>query len=737
MARALAQSVVSPPAEPVLRLLPPADPIDRFFDISLYCLLATGFLTVATTGQLDPFITLLMSVPLVIRGVMLARGRCWDFSDGFVKTLAIVYIPFYLFDAAVLQAGAVNIMQRVLMATVHLIFFAAVVLLFSARRLRDYFYLATLAFAQMLAASTLTVDTSFLLLFCVFVFLSITTFTSFEIKRARGRARATEKLPAAELRLGTALGSTAFLISIGITLLSVALFFVLPRSRRGYFSTLARPGEQMTGFSDEVRLGQIGAIKQSSDVVMHIDAPGISPLHGIHWRGIALSHFDGVQWSNPMANSRPVQGLRNFVLRRETFHPGIPPEEIQYTIKLQPLTSDVVFIAPQALEISGTFRTLRQEDSGTILMPPNQGSIMRYTALSDIARPSPERLRAARRDSSEESPLFQTTYLQLPKIDPRVETLAEQITRTQQTRYDQVVAIEQYLQTKLRYSLNLAAATTQDPIAFFLFDSQAGHCEFFASAMAILLRSQGIPTRLVNGFLQGRFNDVSKHYVVRASDAHSWVEVYFPGYGWISFDPTPASGRTSAAPSLGRLTLYMDAFRTFWEEWVINYDFIHQATLARQIEQTSRSARSDSQRYFSDRYKNLLAMLRGQVEQVSGTGDRFLVAMGLLFAAVVLLILLGPAVRFWRRWAAHRRASRGEARPEDATLIYRNLLQLLAARGMLKAPAQTAREFASSLQEPFQEPVARFTSLYLESRWGGNPGAMGRMDSMLKSISQL
>lgn len=738
MASSLAQSATSPSAEPMLRLLPPADPIDRFFDISLFCLLATGFITVATTGQLDPFIMALMALPLTVRAWMLARGRCWDFSDGFVKTLAIVYIPFYFLDIAVLQASAENLPQRILMATVHLVFFAAVILLFSARRLRDYFYLAALAFAQMLAASTLTVDTSFLLLFCLFVFLAITTFTSFEIKQARSRAAMTSKLPLPELRLGTALGTTAGLIGLAISVLSVALFFVLPRARQGYFSNLARPSDKISGFSDEVKLGQIGAIKQSSDVVMHIELPPLNPFQSVRWRGVALSHFDGAQWSNPGANPRQVAGMRNFLLRRETFHPGQPAEELQYTVKLQPLSSDVLFLAPQAVEISGTFRTLRQEASGAVLMPPNQGNITRYTALSDITRPTAEKLRAASApDPVEKSPEFVMSYLQLPPLDSRIRELAEEITAPLQSRYDKVNAVEKYLQGNYRYTLNMPDTTPQDPIGYFLFESRAGHCEFFASSMAVLLRAEGIPTRLVNGFLQGSYNDVSKHYVVRASDAHSWVEVYFPTYGWVTFDPTPASGRTSASPSFGRLSLYLDAFRTFWEEWIINYDFIHQATLARQIEQSSRAARRDSRQYFSDRYKNLLALLRGQVEQVTGTSDRFLWAVGVAFGGIVLLVLLVPALRLWRRWSLRRRARRGEGRPEDATVVYQTLLQVLAARGMPKAPSQTAKEFATGLQAPFQEPVSQFTNLYLESRWGGQGSAMRQLERLLQSISRL
>jgi hypothetical protein len=370
-------------------------------------------------------------------------------------------------------------------------------------------------------------------------------------------------------------------------------------------------------------------------------------------------------------------------------------------------------------------------------MPPNNGNITRYTALSDVARPTADMLRVVDTDAVEQNGQFRTAYLQLPQLDSRIEELASQITQPFQTRYDKVAAVENYFQSGFEYTLDLPDTPARDPIAHFLFNTRAGHCEFFASAMAVMLRTQGIPVRLVNGFLQGSYNDVSKHYVVRASDAHSWVEVYFPTYGWISFDPTPPSGRTSADPSLGRLSIYLDAFRTFWEEWVINYDFMHQATLARQIERGSRAARRDSQRYFSDRYNNLLAFLRGQVESVSGKADRFLIAIGVLVVLVILLTLLGPAIHFWRRWSLRQRASRGQSRPEDATVIYQALLKLLAEKGIRKTPSQTPREFATRLNAPYQEPVSRFTGLYLESRWGGNPSAIAQMDSLLKLIGQL
>jgi protein-glutamine gamma-glutamyltransferase len=737
VAQATAQPGTHHPNAPAFKLLAAADPIDRFFDISLFCLIAVSFVTVALTGQLDRVITALMAVPLALRSIMLARGRCWDLSDGFVKALAITYVPFYFFDIAVMQNGAANIAQRVLMATVHLIFFAAAVLLFSARRPRDYFYLTALAFAQMLAASTLTVQTSFLLMFGVFVFLAITTFTSFEIKRARNRAASTPNLPAAELRLAASLGSTAGLICIGVTILSVVLFFVLPRARRGYFSTLARPGDQMTGFSDQVELGQIGAIKRSADVVMHIDAPELSSMQAIKWRGIGLSHFDGTRWSNPSARSRTVTGLRNFSLMREISHPGVAPEMLQYTIKLQPLTSDILFVAPQAIEINGAFRTLRQDSSGAVIMPPNQGGITRYTAVSDIARPTPDMLRgAAEKDFGDSAP-YLANYTQLPEIDPRIRELAAKVTARFKNRYDKAAAIEEYLQTQYNYTLNLPESISKDPIAYFLFESRAGHCEFFASAMAVLLRSEGIPTRLVNGFLQGTYNDVSKHFTVRASDAHSWVEVFFPTYGWISFDPTPPAGRIAAPLSLGRLMLYADAFRTFWEEWVVNYDFAHQATLARQVEQTSRGVRNDSSEYFSDRYKALLAVLRAQLGKGTDANSKLFLVMALLFCLAAIVAGTGPAVQAWRSWTRRSRALRGESTPEDATLVYRNLLTIMEAKGFPKAPSQTPGEFARALGDPLQAPVKSFTDLYLQSRWGRSSSSVHKMASLLKSISAL
>ena len=127
----------------------------------------------------------------------------------------------------------------------------------------------------------------------------------------------------------------------------------------------------------------------------------------------------------------------------------------------------------------------------------------------------------------------------------------------------------------------------QDPLAHFLFERKAGHCEYFASAMAVMLRSLGIPSRVVTGFQSGIYNPLNGWQVIRASDAHSWVEAYLPRRGWATFDPTPPDPNAVQTGLGTKLAMYMDAAETFWQEWVLNYDLEHQLVLATRVQQSS------------------------------------------------------------------------------------------------------------------------------------------------------
>ncbi len=161
---------------------------------------------------------------------------------------------------------------------------------------------------------------------------------------------------------------------------------------------------------------------------------------------------------------------------------------------------------------------------------------------------------------------------------PRIPRLASQVAGSATNNYDKAAALEIYLKTHYGYTLQLLRTPVADPLANFLFERKQGHCEYFASSMAVMLRTLHIPSRVVNGFRSDEFNDVTGNYVVRAKNAHSWVEAYFPGYGWITFDPTPG-GDVGTPEGWDRAMLYLDAAQSFWREWVISYDSSHQYIL--------------------------------------------------------------------------------------------------------------------------------------------------------------
>ena len=140
-------------------------------------------------------------------------------------------------------------------------------------------------------------------------------------------------------------------------------------------------------------------------------------------------------------------------------------------------------------------------------------------------------------------------YLQLPPdLDPRIVDLAETVSMEGDTVLEKTSLVETYLRANNTYSLQLSWDPGEQPLSTFLFEARSGHCEYFASSMAIMLRTVGIPTRIVNGFLPGEYNSIGGSYIVRQSDAHSWVEVYAPGKGWLEFDPTPPDP-TGAKPA--------------------------------------------------------------------------------------------------------------------------------------------------------------------------------------------
>jgi protein-glutamine gamma-glutamyltransferase len=320
-----------------------------------------------------------------------------------------------------------------------------------------------------------------------------------------------------------------------------------------------------------------------------------------------------------------------------------------------------------------------------------------------------------------------------PLLDPRIPEYARQLTREAKTPFDKAVAIETSLRTQYGYTLNLTGKPGEDALAHFLFVSRAGHCEYFATAMAVLLRTLGIPTREVNGFLPGEYNDLGGDYIVRASDAHSWVEVYFPENGWLTFDPTPAAAEVPAS-LLKRLGQYVDWFQITWSEWIIGYDIGHQLVLAQNLQRGSRNWGEAARTWFEKkqrRGKNWLKSL--QFRHAS---------MGLVLPACLILLLVvlrfdlvGKLFRTAGLFFQLRAAKPGRTNPQLAARLYAELLRLLARQGFLRAQSQTPLEFAAAVHAPeLASAVTEFTRIYTHARFGGAPCETNRLRELLEQI---
>ncbi|MFQ5695130.1 MAG: transglutaminaseTgpA domain-containing protein, partial [Terriglobia bacterium] len=574
--------------------MPAVPVVHRYFEVSLYLLVTVGFLALATTGQLDLLSLLGMTAALSAKALRYRRQQGPELAPGTVTNLTWFYFVFYPVDWLFLSG-------QFLVATTHLVLFLAVMKLFSARTNRDYLWLTLVAFMEILAAATLTVDTTFLVFFALFLLAGISTFVSYEVKRGTETAR-TAPLPEASglaRRLQRSLALTSVAVTAGTLALATVFFFLLPRFTTGYLSSYGFQPETLTGFSDQVTLGDIGAIKRNPKVVMRIRAQGDNPraLEGLKWRGLALTHFDGHTWTTHKRYQpwilRSRSGLfelpaviRDFPPAREVWQKA-RPRRVRYRVLLEPVSANALFVAAEATELHTRFRGILIDATGSLSYYRHSFAQLGYDVSSSLLRPPAELLRAA---PAEYSPAMQQDYLQLPALDPQVVALAEEIVAGLDNPYDKAAAIELYLRSRFGYTLDLPAAPEDDPVANFLLVRRRGHCEYFAASMTVLLRSQGVPARLVNGFLTGEFNDIGENYIVRAQDAHTWVEVYFPGVGWVEFDPTPPDPNAPQRNFWTRLGYYADAFDLWWDEWVINYDDQHWGRTLRNVGHNMRNA---------------------------------------------------------------------------------------------------------------------------------------------------
>jgi transglutaminase-like putative cysteine protease len=679
--------------------------IDSFFEWSLLGLVVSGYLAVAGSGYIDTPTILLAGLGLLLRGLI---------AGGFIRmripvaaqlSVAIAYMGFYPIDYFFVS-------KEFLPATVHLVFFLAVFHILTASTMRDFFFVKMIALLEILAATVLSASANFFVFLGLFLLFGIAAFCSSEVRGSASRHTIVHRggLHLFPSRLMVLTG----IITFGVLVMTAGLFFVLPRTARAAFRHLVSEKFHLQGFSNEVRLGQIGELQQQDTPVMHVRFANNRPSQWLKWRGSALAEFDGQRWFNPPGRGELLPVQNGLIKLRQGWERPQTGTQIAYEVQLSGEAADSLFFAgePELLQIP--VPSLYRTSTGGYRLVYRTGEQIRYNAYSF--------LKDEKSDKEELSAAGRQIYLRLPRVDERVRDLAARSAGAGKDDRQRATLLADHLRTQYAYTLTLPAVQPDDPIAYFLFERRKGHCEYFASSMAVMLRTVGIPSRVVTGFQSGVFNPISGWELIRASDAHSWVEAWIDGAGWVTFDPTPPAVRPLELGIFDRARLYADAAEMFWNEWVLNYDLDRQLQIVTRVDGSNRTWNV-----------NLMERWKG----MRFDWKLWLKVFVSFALAVSILLLFTPLVRrWWQRRGQRRRIARGEVRHSDGAVLYCRMLSLLEERGVpRKASTATAAEFARTVPEELgAELVAQFTLSYHELRYGGRREAALRMVELLDRL---
>ncbi|MFN0100917.1 MAG: DUF3488 and DUF4129 domain-containing transglutaminase family protein [Bryobacteraceae bacterium] len=680
---------------------------DRLFERALLGLLVSGFLALASTGELPPVALGLSVAGFTARILLLIFQKPVKAPAALINTLVILYAGFYPLDFAYLSNDFLG-------STVRLICFLTVVKGLTFQTDRDALYAILIGFTQLLAAALLSASLLFFVFLAVFLFCGVATFTVWEIRRGSRGARPAIHVPARGFH--RRLLAVSLVSSIGILFFTVGLFFVLPRTARAALQNLVSNRFHLPGFGGEVDLRKIGEMQTSSRTIMYVRIPNHGDVLNLRWRGSAMSRFDGRRWttSGDMAEEvRLRYGMTAIPIRNHGERPG---RREKYEVQLTETGMNALFVAgiPESLEANvGLIAVL---SNGTIRIVSDMPSVLRYSVTSFFDDYGGDGTPILTRDELRR-------LLEIPaQFDPRILELAQRAAGSENNPGLQARRLVEYLQRSYGYTLELPDSEQADPIAHFLFERKEGHCEYFASSLALMLRSLGIPSRVVTGFQGGTVNPLNGWYTVRASDAHSWVEAFIPGNGWTAYDATPATARLQGASVFARVTNLIEAADLFWQDWVVQYDLERQLGLANQLEQSR----------FGTRTRSMVSAVNSMNEAWAAAGawlKEHVVSLSVFITLGVLAWVVGPlALRRWRERRQRSRLAGGRAGASDATILYRQLLETLEQNQIRKPSWFTPREFAEKLPpSELSARVADFTRAYNRLRFGNDAAAAGEM----------
>ncbi len=484
----------------------------------------------------------------------------------------------------------------------------------------------------------------------------------------------------------------ATLAGLTVLILAVPVFFAMPRLRSPVLAA-GRGSAGVTGFHTSVDLSGIGKIRRSGQVAMVVSlrSPGELRASWLRLRATAFNLLRTGTWVPRRTGVRPLGGAGEIV--RIDGGTGTLEGAVQLEVELL-RPQGYLFVPPGTVAIRSPL-PVSLDRAGGLVVPRYHRRPISYTLW---LRPGSSR----RFGPPEKVDLF------VPRSGAAVEALTRTVTSGARGTEEVARDVESYLRSNYRYTLEIPRHFSNDPVADFLFVDRKGHCELFAGGMVMMLRSVGIPARMVGGFSGGDLGPEGRVAHVRRSNAHTWVEVWLGrDRGWRTFDPTPAEEVPGVvrAGLLSRVRWTADKVQVLWDRYVLTFGLQDQLDL------------------MSAAVSVVLAALRAL--------ERWAAAAGLAILALLLWVLvLRP------RW---RRRQRGDGRSREISRILARLARRLERSGVVVGASATPRFMTREAARlwpglgPELAELARIAELELYGP-GAGPRTVERVREIWRSV---
>lgn len=504
----------------------------------------TAFLTFAASFQKISFFYYILSFFIFSFSLFLEYKKTFV-NRTLINTLALTFTIFRLLFIT---------FETLIETLMEILLFLLSLKFLEEKKFRDYMQIYLLSIIIFAGTTFISLEIIFLFyLFLYIIFLNFSIIFLTYHSQEKNLSFSKETLTKIFLKTG--------LIPLLAIPFTAFFFIILPRTDFPIFSFINKGFKAKTGFSDTVNLGAVSSIQEEDVVVFRAKMKKIDES-SLYWRGIVFEFFNGKTWIS-LKSQLTFKDKTNFKIKNK--------KTVYQIIYLEPYGDRYLFgldVPYKIVTSPGFSQTLIEKDFTYFLKTPILSRI-KYKVYSCPSPYIPESIK-------------KSLYLQLPSnISRNVKNLAKSLKGS--TPEETAKNILNFLKNgDYKYSLtNLPLSS--DPLSDFLFKYKRGNCEYFASSMAILLRINGIPARVVGGYKGGIYNKLGGYYLVRQKDAHMWVEAFIDGKGWVRYDPTPYLTNINFKPKLSKIALFWETINYYYINFILNYDIRKQLILAQKI----------------------------------------------------------------------------------------------------------------------------------------------------------